>query len=108
MILNLYVEDILMASNDKKLAEETKVWLSSHFDMKDMGEAAYVLGVKILGDSSRWTLGVSQEAFLKKVLERVKMDKAKPIDTPVMKNHGLCRNDCPKTPADKAKMVNIP
>src|SRR4051812_49715967 len=76
--------------------------------MKDMGEAAYVLGVKILWDHSRRTLGLSQETYLKKVLERFKMDKAKLIDTPVMKNHGLSRNDCPKTPVDNAKMANVP
>src|SRR3954463_9606368 len=106
--MTLYVEDILMAFNNKKLVSETKVWLSSQFDMKDMGEVAYVLRVKILRDRSRRTLGLSQETYLKKVLERFKMDKAKPIDTPVMKNHGLSRNDCPKTPADKAKMANVP
>ena len=59
LISTLYVDDILIASNDKKLVSETKVWLSSQFDMKDMGEAAYVLGVKILRDHSRRTLGLS-------------------------------------------------
>src|SRR4051812_26464123 len=48
-----------MASNDKKLIEESKVWLSSQFDMKDMGETAYILGIKILRDCSRQTLGLS-------------------------------------------------
>src|SRR3954463_9347066 len=36
------------------------------------------------------------------------MSKAKPIDTPVIKNHGLSLNDCPKTPANKAKMASVP
>src|SRR2546430_16562729 len=36
------------------------------------------------------------------------MSKAKPIDTPVIKNHGLSLKDCPKTPADKAKMASVP
>src|SRR4051812_18596172 len=76
--------------------------------MKDMGKAAYVLRVKILRGRSRRTLGLSQETYQKKVLGRFKMDKAKPIDTPVMKNHGLNRNNCPKTPADKAKIANVP
>ena len=49
LILTLYVDDILMASNDKKLVSETKVWLSSQFDMKDMGEAAYVLVSRSFG-----------------------------------------------------------
>ena len=108
LILTLYVVDILMASNDKRLVSETKAWLSSQFDMKDMGDAAYVLGVKILRDRSRRTLGLSQETYIKKVLERFNMANAKPIDTPVIKNHGLSKNDCPKTPADRAKMAKVP
>src|SRR5436189_933923 len=75
LILTLYVDDILTTSNDKKLVSETKVWLSSQFDMKDMGEAAYVLGVKILRNRSRRTLGLSQETYVRKVLERFNMSK---------------------------------
>src|SRR5256886_15915939 len=97
-----------MASNDKKLVEDIKVWISSQFDMKDMGEAAYVLGVKILRDRSRRALGLSQETYVCKVLERFNMSKAKPIDTSVIKNHGLNLKDCTKTPASKAKMASVP
>src|SRR5881628_1481517 len=79
LILTLYVDDILMASNDKKLVSETKVWLSSQFDMKDMGEAAYVLGVMILRDCSRRILGLSLETYVRKVLEHFNMSKAKPL-----------------------------
>src|SRR3954465_11712002 len=88
LILTLYFDDILMASNDKKLVSETKVWLSSQFDMKNMGEAAYVFGVKILRDRSRRTLGLSQETYVRKVLECFNMSKTNPIDTPVIKIHG--------------------
>src|SRR4051812_38796424 len=105
LILTLYVDYILMASNNKKLVSKTKIWLSSQFDMKYMGEAAYVLDVKILRDHSRRTLGLSQETYVRKVLECFNMSKAKPIDTPVSKN-GLSLKDCPKTPAHKAKMAS--
>src|SRR5436190_1587387 len=73
LILTLYVDDILMASSDKKLVSETKVWLSSQFDMKDMGEASYVLGFKILWDRSRRTLELSEKTYVRKVLERFNM-----------------------------------
>jgi hypothetical protein len=43
----LYVDDILLASNDVHLLLETKGFLSSHFDMKDLGEGSYVLGIEI-------------------------------------------------------------
>ena len=59
IILSLYVDDILIAGNYKKLIYVTKKWLSSNLEMKDMGEASYVLGVKILRDCSKRLLGLS-------------------------------------------------
>lgn len=42
----VYVNHILMASNSKRLVEKTTMWHSSPFDMKDMVEAAYIVGIK--------------------------------------------------------------
>ena len=39
LILSLYVDDILLAGNDMEIIVTTKRWLSSIFEMKDMGEA---------------------------------------------------------------------
>ena len=45
IILVLYVDDILLASSDVGLLHETKRFLSSKFDMKDLGNASFVLGI---------------------------------------------------------------
>lgn len=45
IFLVIYVDDILLASNDMDFLLETKRFLSSKFDMKDLGEAAYVLDI---------------------------------------------------------------
>jgi hypothetical protein len=47
IFLILYVDDILLASSDVSLLLETKKFLSSHFEMKDFGEAKFVLGIEI-------------------------------------------------------------
>ena len=47
IFLVLYVDDILLKSSDVSLLRETKKFLSSSFDMKDLGEASYVLGIEI-------------------------------------------------------------
>ena len=44
MLLTLYVDNILLAGSNLELMNATKRWLSSVFEMKDMGEARYVLG----------------------------------------------------------------
>ncbi|KAL6314897.1 hypothetical protein AAG906_029115 [Vitis piasezkii] len=43
IILVLYVDDILLASSDVELLHETKQFISSKFDMKDLGNASFVL-----------------------------------------------------------------
>jgi hypothetical protein len=47
IFLILYVNDILVASSDANLLLEIKRFLSSNFDMKDLGEALFVLVIEI-------------------------------------------------------------
>ena len=47
IFLILCVEDILLATNDLGLLHETKKFLSSNFEMKDMGKASYIVGIKM-------------------------------------------------------------
>ena len=59
VILSLYVDGILLAGNSKEMIDTTKKWLSSNFEMKDIGEARYVLGVKIVRDHAKRLLDLS-------------------------------------------------
>ena len=47
VILCLYVDDILIVGSDDKMIKSTKNMLNSRFDMKDMGTADVILGMKI-------------------------------------------------------------
>jgi len=47
IFLILHVDDILLATNDFGLLSETKKFLSNNFEMKDMGETYYVIGIDI-------------------------------------------------------------
>ena len=108
IILSLYVDDILLAGNDVEMIVATKEWLFSNFEMKDMGEVDYILGVKIFRDCSKKILGLSQQTYIKKVLERFQMSDCKPIDTPIAKNESLSQNMCPKTQDEQEKMARVP
>jgi hypothetical protein len=61
IFLILYVDDILLASSDVSLLLETKRFLSSHFEMKDLGEARFILGIEIYRDRGKGVLGLSQK-----------------------------------------------
>ena len=45
--LILYMDDILLIGNDVGMLSIVKVWLANTFDMKDLGEASYILGIKL-------------------------------------------------------------
>ena len=42
------MDGILIAKNDFEFVQTIKRWLSSMFEMNDMGEASYILGEIIL------------------------------------------------------------
>ena len=43
----LYVDDILLIGNDVEFLDSKKGYLNKSFSMKDLGEATYILGIKI-------------------------------------------------------------
>jgi len=107
IFLTLHVDDILLAESDLEFISATKRWLSSVFEMKDMGEARYVLGVEIIRDRPRKLLSLCQKAYIEKVLERFRMHFSKPVDTPVEKGLTLSLEQCPTTDDEKQKMSNV-
>ena len=53
--------------------------------MKDMGEASYVIGIKIHKNGFRDILGLSQETCINKVLEKFRMKNCSPSVSPRVK-----------------------
>nr|GEX57520.1 hypothetical protein [Tanacetum cinerariifolium] len=51
--LILYVDDILIMGNNIPMLQSVKSYLGRYFAMKDLGEAAYILGIKIYRDRLR-------------------------------------------------------
>ena len=87
---------------------EVKQFLSKHFDMKDMGDASYVIGIKIFRDKHNGILGLSQKTYINRVLEIFRMKDCSPSVAPIMKGNRFNLNQCPKNDFEKEKMKNIP
>jgi len=108
IFLILYVDDILLATNDIGILLETKKFLSKNFEMKDLGDASFVLGIQIHRDRSRGILGLSQRSYIDKVLKRFSMHECKSGDTPVDKGDKFSLNQCPKGILEIEEMQKIP
>jgi hypothetical protein len=85
VFLILYVDGILLASSDVSLLLETKRFLSLNFDMKDLGEASFILGIEIHRDRRKGVLVLSLKIYLEKVLKKFSMHAYNPTPAPIVK-----------------------
>ncbi|RVW95711.1 Retrovirus-related Pol polyprotein from transposon TNT 1-94 [Vitis vinifera] len=87
----LYVDDMLILSDDMKGIIETKRFLSSTFKMKDLGEVDTILGIKVKRNSGGYAL--NQTHYIEKVVSKFCHLKIKDANTPFDSSIKLEKND---------------
>ena len=90
VILCLYVDDILIVGSNNEMVKYTKSMLNSRFDMKDMGLADVILGIKII--KSPDGLILSQSHYLDKILGKYNKDDSGIARTPMDISQHLSKN----------------
>ena len=108
VFLMLYVDDILLIGNDIPMLLSVKTYLEKSFSMKDLGEASYILGIKIYRDRSKKLIGLSQSTYIDKVLKRFRMEDSKRGFLPMSNGISLSKSQCPLTRDERERMNNIP
>ena len=108
VFLVLYVDDILLIGNDVRILSDVKSWLTNQFQMKDLGEASYVLGIQIIRDRKKRLLAMSQASYIDKILIRFGMQNSKKGNLPFRHGIHLSRELSPKTPQAVEEMRHIP
>ena len=104
VMICLYVDDMLIFGTSTNEVEETKAFLSKKFDMKDLGEADVILGIKIIRDGNH--IGSSQSHYIEKVLQKFNHLDFKPISTPFDQSVSLQLNKgCPVAQLEYAKVI---
>ncbi|KAJ9554596.1 hypothetical protein OSB04_018641 [Centaurea solstitialis] len=106
--LVLYVDDILLIGNDIPTMNGVKSWLGKCFAMKDLGEATYILGIRIYRDRTKRLIGLSQSTYVDKVLKKFNMENSKKGSLPIHQGIKLCRAQCPVTHDQVNKMSRVP
>ena len=108
VFLVLYVDDILLIGNDVSLLQSVKILLSKNFSMKDLGEATYILGIKIYRDITKRLLGLSQSTYMDKMLKRFSMEQSKRGYIPMVSGITLSKSLFPQTQDERTLMNMIP
>ena len=108
IFLVLYVNDVLLTANDTDLLIETKQLLFSHFDMKDLGEASYVLGIQILLDRPSGIMRLSQQTYIERIIKRFNMQSCSSGKAPIVKGDRFSKGQCPQNDIKRDQMKAIP
>ncbi|BBH04526.1 HXXXD-type acyl-transferase family protein [Prunus dulcis] len=88
--LIVYVDDIVVTGNDTGEQLKLQKYLSKEFEMKDLGDLKYFLGIKYVLD----------------LLTKTGMLGCKPADTPIKMNHKLCE-DMDQEPTNKKQYQRL-
>ena len=81
-VLTLYVDDVLLLGKYRKVLERIKRKLMGCFSMTDMGDVSLVFGMEVTSDRTKGTVTITQENYVKSLLERYWMRNCNPANTP--------------------------
>jgi Reverse transcriptase (RNA-dependent DNA polymerase) len=102
------VDDILLIGNDISTLAGVKSSLKKVFLMKNIGESAYILGIKIYRNRYQKLIGLSQDTYIDKVLKRFNMQNFKKGNLPMSHGINFYKKHCPSTNAELETIKKIP
>ena len=76
--------------------------------MKDLGEANYILGIRIYRNRAKGLIGLSQSMYIEKMLKKFNMQDSKRGFLPCSHGLHLSKDMSPKTDQERQRMRNIP
>ncbi|XP_059223086.1 uncharacterized protein LOC131996904 [Stomoxys calcitrans] len=82
-MVTVYVDDLLIATNDKKLLNQIKKSLAETFEMKDLGKVSKYVGIEFKQDMKQGKITINQKEYIESVLKRFDMQNCKPTTTPM-------------------------
>ena len=73
VIIAVWVDDLIILAKEMKEMDCVKEQLRKRFEMKDLGELDYFLGIRVIRDRSNRRIHISQSGYVNSVLERFGM-----------------------------------
>ncbi|XP_076657790.1 uncharacterized protein LOC143361943 [Halictus rubicundus] len=108
LIVVVYVDDIIIATNQLSAFNQLKKELSTDFRTKDLGPLSYCLGIEFKRNNKSGELYMLQKKYITGILQRFGMMDAKPVQTPLEPKIKLSQEMRPKTDDERSKMKSVP
>uniref|UniRef100_A0A251UJX2 Putative ribonuclease H-like domain-containing protein n=1 Tax=Helianthus annuus TaxID=4232 RepID=A0A251UJX2_HELAN len=91
IIICLYVDDLILASDSLNMIEELKESMKCEFEMTDLGNLHYFLGMEVNYDNGN--IMPSQQKYARNLLEKFKMENCHALSTPMEYGLKLSKED---------------
>ncbi len=85
-----------------------KKFLSQEFEMKDLGQLTYFLGIQVMRDCNKGTISLGQPKYIAEILKSFNMENCKLVVTPLETSSKLCKPLATRTPEDIDAMKRVP
>ena len=92
-IFAIHVDDIITISSSKLGNETFKQELRHHWDISDLSEVKFALGIAIARDRSARSISLSQTALIDRVVGQFSSPEAHSVDTPMVPGLQIIRPD---------------
>lgn len=76
----IHVDDLIIGGPK---VSEVKEQLKSRFEMDDLGEAEFILGMKVTRNKKEGSVFVDQSLYISRILEEFGMSNSRPVGTPL-------------------------
>lgn len=107
----LYVDDLLIASDDERTTIEVKKQFSSSYKMKDLGICRRFLGIDVCQDFTSKTITLSAAEYTRSIISEFGFDDdsiCPPQSIPLNPTTKYSKTQCPEDSATQQRMARFP
>lgn len=107
-ITSTYTDDVTGISSTTAEANRAKKEMGAKYDIKDLGDLNFVLGIKIFHNPVDGSISLSQRVYTERVLKRFGMEACNPKRTPLLPSLSLSASTVPLLSTDQHFMQDKP
>ena len=83
LVIAAATDDFTIVTNSRALSTKTKSDLNGHFELIDLGDINWLLGVSVTRNFEDKTISLGQQAYVEQILARFDLSDARPDVTPM-------------------------
>ena len=104
----LYMDDLIILAGNVIQLKRLKSELDKEFEMNDLGELHYCIGVEFERNREARTIIMNQKSYIEEILKHFNMEECKPVGTPFDVNSKLLKISDEKFMNVQKKMEDVP